>query len=179
MNLNFYPSDFNQPVNPYINPIGFNSNNITQQFQQNAENKLQQLQSQISNQFTPQGQNNQSQQPYYLFCGNKNDWDDFLMLNYGITEKTIFDDYKLFLQAKQEILEEQGQNKINTMKDKIRNKGNTKGFTNVDSTIKSNIKPNNRQKYNTNGVNNGVNMGNTSEPNNRPLEQKKKQSKQG
>ena len=57
------------------------------------ENQLKNLQQNIQNQFAPQ---NQTQQPYYLYCGNKNDWDEFLMLNYGITERNIFDDYKLF-----------------------------------------------------------------------------------
>lgn len=58
----------------------------------------------------PQMQQNiqQQEQPYYLFCGNKTDWDEFLMLNYNITEQNIFDDYKLFLQAKQEDLKDVG-----------------------------------------------------------------------
>ena len=60
-------------------------------------------------------------QRYYLDCGIKEDWDDFLRLNYGITEKDIFDDYKLFLQAKQEIISEQGKSKLETMKERIKN----------------------------------------------------------
>lgn len=133
MNLNFYPTDFNNPFlsgySPYLQPYNnqqYNINNL----QQKVEESVKQL-SQVQN----QTQNHT--QPYYLFCGNKSDWDEFLMLNYGITEQTIFNDYNLFLQAKQELLEEQGQNKINSMKDKIKNKG----AVNVDSTIKSNVKP--------------------------------------
>ena len=135
MNLNFYPTDFNNPFlngySPYLQPYNnqqYNVNNL----QQKVEESMKQL-----SQIQSQTQNQSHTQPYYLFCGNKSDWDEFLMLNYGITEQAIFNDYNLFLQAKQELLEEQGQNKINSMKDKIKNKG----AVNVDSTIKSNVKP--------------------------------------
>ena len=177
MNLNFYPTDFNkQNINPYTTLLGLDGSSILQQFQQNAENKLQQLQSQIPSQFT-QTQQNTTQQPYYLFCGNKNDWDEFLLLNYNITEQNIFDDYKLFLQAKQEIIQERGQNKIDNMKDKIRNNKTVK----IDDAIQSNIKP--EQSFiqqqgqqpiffdrNDSGIVNGYN----SESNNRQFEQNKK-----
>lgn len=188
MNLNFYPSNFNQPnINPYSTLLGLDNGNALNRFQSETEGRLQQLQSQMNqnqlqNNFIPQGQtqnqNAQQGQPYYLFCGNKNDWDDFLLLNYGITEKTIFDDYKLFLQAKQEILEEQGQNKINIMKDKIRNKNNSKGVTNVDATIKSSVKPNNKPKHSINRVNDSVNLEYSSKPSDGLLEQDKLQHKE-
>ena len=192
MNLNFYPNSFNQPnINPYSTLLGLDNGNSINRFQSETEGRLQQLQNQINqnqnqfqNQFTPQVQNQgptqdiqQNQQPYYLFCGNKNDWDEFLILNYGITEKAIFDDYKLFLQAKQEIIEEQGQSKINIMKDKIRNKNN-KGITNVDATIKSNVKPNIKNKSNINRVNDSVNLEHSSKPSDGLLEQNKLQPKE-
>lgn len=143
-NLNFYPNDYNQqnignnfsnPYNPYHTLLGLDNNTGFRNIQQLAEN----MPSPFNN--MSQQNNQSSRKPYYLYCGDKNDWDEFLQLNYGITEQIIFDDYKLFLQAKQELMEEQGQNKINNMKDKIR--GNN--FVNVDSTIQSNVKPEYKQ----------------------------------
>lgn len=130
-NLNFYPNDLNNlsnSFNPYSSYMSMNQNNL--------DNKLQQIQN-IQNQFLNQNNTNNKNQPYYLFCGNKSDWDEFLMLNYNTTETNIFNDYKLFLQAKQELMEEQGQNKINNMKNKIKNNK----FEGIDNAIKSNIKP--------------------------------------
>lgn len=120
-NLNFFPNNnFNQPdINNNYNPYMFNHNIYNTGLQQQNT------------------QNMSTQQPYYLFCGNKNDWDEFLLINYNTTEKNIFDDYKLFLQAKQEILEEQDKNKLSNMKNRISNSGNTS----IDSTLKSNVKP--------------------------------------
>lgn len=142
-NLNFYPNDYNQqnignnfsnPYNPYSTLLGLDNGMGYRNIQQFTEN--------IVNPFNNTQQNVQScKKPYYLYCGDKKDWDEFLQLNYGITEQIIFDDYKLFLQAKQELMEEQGQNKINNMKDRIR--GNN--FINVDSTIQSNVKPEYKQ----------------------------------
>lgn len=188
MNLNFYPNSYNEPsfnngYNPYMTVMGLDNGAGLKNLQQNAENNLKQIQ-QLQNNFNAQNtQNNDIQnKPYYLFCGNKNDWDEFLYLNYGITEQNIFDDYKLFLQAKQELLQEQGQNKIDTMKDKIRNKNN-RAFSNVDSTIQSNIKPNNEpakfeQFPANNRYNDSVVMGDSSKPDNRLLEPSKQQSKE-
>lgn len=173
MNLNFYPNNYTQqPTNPYLNVLGIDSNRVLQNFQQTAENQLQNLQQNIQSQFMPQNQN--IQQPYYLYCGNKNDWDEFLILNYGMTEKNMFDDYKLFLQAKQEILEEQGQNKINTMKDKLKNKDN---MVIPDASIQSNVKPEKQPDINV-GHDNSVNNGDNSKPYNRQLESNKQQFKQ-
>ncbi len=198
MNLNFYPNDytqnpfnqnmynqsaFNNSYNPYATILGLDNGSGLQSVKKEAENRLQQIQSQISSQALQNQSSQQHQQPYYLFCGNKNDWDEFLLLNYGISEKAIFDDYKLFLQAKQEILEEQGQNKINTLKDKIRN-NNGNGINNIDATVKSNIKPNNTTstvqptgEFYNNGNNIGDNLGDNSQPNNGLLEPDKNQSK--
>lgn len=173
MNLNFYPNNYGQqPINPYFNMLGVDTNKLMQTFQQSAESQLQNLQQNIQNQFMPQNQN-QPQQPYYLYCGNKNDWDEFLMLNYGMTEKNIFDDYKLFLQAKQELVEEQGQNKINTMKDKLKNKDNS--MVTPDASVQSNIKP---TKHTNNRYNDSVNNGDISKPINRQLEHNNRQVKQ-
>lgn len=187
-NLNFYPNDVNQSslnnsFNPYNTLLGLDNNLNPQLIQKNLDNRLNQIQQIQGNYGTNQQQNNQEglKQPYYLFCGDKNDWDEFLMLNYGMTEKSIFDDYKLFLQAKQEILQEQGQNKIDSMKDKIRNKNNDKGFTNVDSTIQSNVKPVQQQRVNAepdiNRINNNTSMGYSSQSDNGFGEQDKCQSK--
>ena len=83
-----------------------------------------QAQNPVQPQLVPNQQTNMVQpQRYYLDCGIKEDWDEFLRLNYGITEKAIFDDYKLFLQAKQEIQDEQGRNKLESMKSRIKNNG--------------------------------------------------------
>ena len=83
-----------------------------------------QAQNPVQSQLVPNQQNNMVQpQRYYLDCGIKEDCDEFLRLNYGITEKAIFDDYKLFLQAKQEIQDEQGRNKLESMKYRIKNNG--------------------------------------------------------
>lgn len=178
-NLNFFPNDYNYPnytnnFNPYANVLGLENNQAFQNIQKNMENKLNQVQ-QIQNQFAQQTVQQENKQPYYLFCGNKADWDEFLILNYGITEQAIFDDYKLFLQAKQEILEEQGQKQKDTMKEKIRN--NNKGFVNVDSTVQSNIKPAKQQKSTFNGEYNSVSVGDSSQFNNGLLEQNTKQAK--
>lgn len=155
-NLNFYPNGYNQP--DIYNPYRY-TNQYTQQTLKEAENRLQQLQNQI-NPAPQQNQPKSNNPPYYLYCGDKDEWDEFLMLNYGITEQAIFDDYKLFLQAKKELMSEQGQNRIDFMKDKIRNKD--KGVVNVDSSVKSNVKP----RANINRGNNGFNLGDSSEPNN-------------
>lgn len=185
-NLNFYPNDvngfnsngFGNTYNPYIALSDYNNNLNFQKTQQETQNRLQQLQNIIG---TPPNQLNNQQsnipqniQPYYLYCGDKKEWDEFLMLNYGITEENIFNDYKLFLQAKQELQSEQGQNKINVMKDRIKNNNINKRFVNVDSTIKSNIKP---EFTNVNINNNGHNMDNSIGPNNGILEQNKNKFK--
>lgn len=185
-NLNFYPNDINNfnntngfgnNYNPYTAISDYNSN--FQKIQQDTQNRLQQLQSVIgvqphNNQYNIQQDIEKNKQPYYLFCGNKEDWDEFLLLNYGITEQTIFDDYKLFLQAKQELQNEQGQNKINVMKDRIKNMNNDKRFVNVDSTIKSNVKP---EFSNSFGNNNGYTIDGSNKHNNVLLEQNKTKPK--
>lgn len=176
-NLNFFPNEYNQPnynsFSPYGNLLGLENNSAFQNMQKNVEDKLNQVQ-QIQNQFIQQSTQPENK-PYYLFCGNKSDWDEFLILNYGITEQAIFDDYKLFLQAKQELIEEQGQQQKNTMKDKIRN--NNKGFINVDSTVQSSVKPTKQPKSVLNRERTGTNVEYTGEPNNGLLEHNTKQEK--
>ncbi len=187
MNLNFYPngfnpmSDTNNIYNPYATLLGLNGQETLKQFQQNAENKLQQLQGQFANNLQQNNTQNQNvQQPYYLFCGNKTDWDEFLMLHYGITEQAIFDDYKLFLQAKQELLEEQGKNKKDTMKDKLRN-------NNDKSNVKSSVSPKstrNSKQWKSTSINNinrrytNPSVRDNSQRDNRPLEQPVKQQEE-
>lgn len=140
-NLNFYPNDLNNTYTPYGAMYNNNFDFKLQQMQQNASDRLNQVQELTNQLVQPMQQSNNTQQPYYLFCGNKREWDEFLILNYGITENDIFNDYKVFLQAKQELADEQGQNRIDTMKNKLRNKGRNKRFENVDSSVKSNVKP--------------------------------------
>ena len=179
-NLNFYPNDYNNSAfnTQYVSPYQTADLNL-QKLQQETENRLKQI-SQMTNNIgvrQPHMQQNvqQQEQPYYLFCGNKTDWDEFLMLNYNITEQNIFDDYKLFLQAKQEVLNEKGQTRINAMKDKIRG-NNTRVQT--DGIIQSNVKPNkNTQSSNINGDNNRFNMGDNNKLNNGLLGANKQQSK--
>ena len=184
MNLNFYPngfnpmSDTNNVYNPYATLLGLNGQETLKQFQQNLENKLQQLQGQYNNNLQQNNTQNQNiQQPYYLFCGNKRDWDEFLILHYGITEQNIFDDYKLFLQAKQEILEEQGKNKKDTMKDKLRSSNDK---PNIKSNVSTKQPRDNKQWKSTPKYNIGRNNINTvakytSQRDNRPVEPQFKQ----
>ena len=84
-------------------------------------------------------------QRYYLDCGNKQDWEEFLKINYNITERQIFEDYRLFLQAKAEINEDRNKEKLEDMKQKLASPKN------VDNRIKEEFSPNNisnQQMYN-------------------------------
>lgn len=76
---------------------------------------------QIRNMDLSQAQVQQPLQPqrYYLDCGCKEDWEEFLKINYNITEDQIFEDYRLFLQAKAELHEDRNKEKLQSMKDKI------------------------------------------------------------
>ena len=56
---------------------------------------------------------------YYLDCGNKKDWIEFLNIHYNLTEEQMFDDYKLFLQAKAEVFETNNKEKLEAMKEKL------------------------------------------------------------
>lgn len=94
MNLNFYQ-------NPYANPY---TNEQVNTFNQ-------QLNGIINPSIQPQ--------QYVLVCGNKTDWDEFLQLNYGLSEKEIFDDYKIFLQAKAEQSQQESQNKLQRFKEQL------------------------------------------------------------
>ena len=107
MNLNFY--------NP--NTVG-----SLESLQSNLEeqiNKLQNLRNLPTNVNVQKAQAPLPEQRYYLDCGNKEDWVEFLRLNYNLTEKQIFDDYKLFLQAKAELAEDSNKEKLEAMKQKI------------------------------------------------------------
>jgi hypothetical protein len=170
-NLNFFPNNFDQnnfknPYTPYGNIYGGNNYN-----QSLLDNKLKELQGIQQNLYQPQPNIQPNNKSYYLFCGDKADWDEFLYLNYGITEEDIFEDYKLFLQAKQELIEEQGKNRINSMKDKIANNKV------VDSSIKSNVKPKQVQDNGTVGIDNNTINRDSIKPNNRPLASDKQQVK--
>lgn len=104
MNLNFY------------NPSNSASlENLQMSLQEQIE-KLDQLRNLDFNQ-------SRRQQPppqrYYLDCGNQADWEQFLNINYGITEAQIFEDYRLFLQAKAELSQSQDKERLEEMKKKI------------------------------------------------------------
>ena len=111
MNLNFYQPDNNN----YLESL---RNTLTDQI-----NKLDQLKN-INTNTLQQNINTQTNQPqrYYLDCGIKEDWQEFLKLNYGITETQIFEDYKLFLQAKAELHEDKNKEKLEIMKNKLSKK---------------------------------------------------------
>lgn len=106
MNLNFY--------NP--SAMGTNLENLQMNLQDQID-KLNQIRNIGLNQ-TANSQVKQTQR-YYLDCGNREDWNQFLKINYGITENQIFSDYKLFLQAKAELNENKDKEKLEEMKRKI------------------------------------------------------------
>lgn len=104
MNLNFY------------NPSNSASlENLQMSLQEQIE-KLDQLRNLDFNQ--PRRQQPPPQR-YYLDCGNQADWEQFLNINYGITEAQIFEDYRLFLQAKAELSQSQDKERLEEMKKKI------------------------------------------------------------
>lgn len=104
MNLNFY------------NPSNSASlENLQMSLQEQIE-KLDQLRNLDFNQ--PRRQQLPPQR-YYLDCGNQADWEQFLNINYGITEAQIFEEYRLFLQAKAELSQSQDKERLEEMKKKI------------------------------------------------------------
>lgn len=107
MNLNFY------------NPNTMGSLESLQSNLEEQINKLQNLRNLPNNINIQKAPPQLSEQRYYLDCGNKEDWVEFLKLNYNLTEKQIFDDYKLFLQAKAELAEDNNKEKLEAMKQKI------------------------------------------------------------
>ena len=80
MNLNFYQPENNS----YLENLRATLNDQL--------TKLDQLKNTTLNTLTPQQNVTQPLQPqrYYLDCGIKEDWQEFLRLNYGITENQIF-----------------------------------------------------------------------------------------
>lgn len=136
MNLNFY-----QPGNnDYLE-------NLRATLNENL-NKLDQLRNMS---LTPNSQTSKINQPlnpqrYYLDCGIKEDWEEFLKINYNISEKQIFDDYRLFLQAKSELSETADKEKLQAMKEKISPNTKIKENRNV-----GNITNDNNQSVNRGG----------------------------
>ena len=104
MNLNFY------------NPNNANNLESLQSALQEQINKLDQLRNMS---LKPQVNQPLQEQRYYVDCGKKEEWDQFLKLNYGITEEQIFSDYRLFLQAKEELNQDTNKEKLEEMKRKI------------------------------------------------------------
>lgn len=126
MNLNFY------------NPSHANSLEGLQNSLQEQIAKLNELKSvQIQGMNPPKIQQPLQEQRYYLDCGNKQDWTEFLRINYGLTETQIFDDYKLFLQAKAELNEDNNKEKLEAMKQKLSPSRKEKG--NVSNDLQSNV----------------------------------------
>ena len=131
MNLNFY-----QPENSsYLEGL---RNNLTDQI-----NKLEELRNiSLNNKGVPTNTNTgDTPQRYYLDCGIKEDWDEFLKLNYNISEKQIFEDYRLFLQAKLEISQDADKEKLEAMKQKLKPK---KEKVNVPNNTDVNVQHANR-----------------------------------
>lgn len=123
MNLNFY--------NPNATTLESLQNSLQEQF-----NKLNELKSiQIGQQSAPKIQQPLQEQRYLVDCGNKEDWNEFLRLNYNLTEREMFDDYKLFLQAKAELSEDNNKEKLEAMKQKIAPR---KDVGNVQHTVYTN-----------------------------------------
>ena len=104
MNLNFY------------NPNNANNLESLQNALQEQINKLDQLRNMS---LKPQVNQPLQEQRYYVYCGKKEEWDQFLKLNYGITDQQIFSDYRLFLQAKEELSQDTNKEKLEEMKRKI------------------------------------------------------------
>lgn len=147
MNLNFYQPDNNN----YLESL---RNTLNDQI-----NKLDQLRN-VSNQvYQPNNNqtNNSQPQRYYLDCGVKEDWQQFLKLNYGITENQIFEDYKLFLQAKAELHEDANKEKLEAMKNKLTSKQKENKIRNVDDPSSNSNQPINRNNKQSNEVNKNIN----------------------
>lgn len=108
MNLNFY--------NP--STMGASLENLQMNLQDQID-KLNQLKNLGLNQSNQPVQTISQEQRYYLDCGKREDWNEFLRINYGLTENQIFSDYKLFLQAKAELNENKDKEKLEEMKRKI------------------------------------------------------------
>lgn len=151
MNLNFYQPDNNSYLESLRNTLNDQINKLDQ---------LRNINTNIS-QPTNHVTTNQPQR-YYLDCGIKEDWQEFLKLNYDITEAQIFEDYKLFLQAKTELHEDANKEKLKAMKNKLAPKkikeeriaqyGNNSSNGSNQSSIRNNkqsmepIKNNNQNK---------------------------------
>ena len=143
MNLNFY--------NPnHVNNLQDLQNNLQEQI-----NKLNELKN-INITATPTSVVQQPLQPqrYYLDCGNKDDWNEFLRINYNLTETQIFDDYKLFLQAKAELSEDTNKEKLEEMKLKIQphRKEKENSVSQYVSEQSNNIKQSNTQSVQTQNI---------------------------
>ena len=115
MNLNFY------------NPNNLGNLQDLQSNLQEQINKLNELKNLNITQPNQVIQQPLQPQRYYLDCGNKEDWNEFLRINYNLTEAQIFDDYKLFLQAKAELNEDTNKEKLEEMKQKIQPRRKEKG----------------------------------------------------
>ena len=131
MNLNFYQPENNS----YLESL---RNNLNEQIA-----KLDQLRNISLNQKPNAVTTEISNQPkrYYLDCGIKADWDEFLKLNYGLTETQIFDDYRLFLQAKTELSKDADKEKLEAMKNKLKPKGPIDVANNTNHINESDIEP--------------------------------------
>lgn len=127
MNLNFY-----NPNN--LGNLQDLQNNLQEQI-----NKLNDLKNLNINQPSQVVQQPLQPQRYYLDCGNKEDWNEFLKINYNLTERQIFDDYKLFLQAKAELSEDTNKEKLEEMKQKLQPRRKEKGNDTTQYVSESNV----------------------------------------
>ena len=154
MNLNFYQPGNNDYLENLRNTLNDNLNKLDQLRNINLSAMQPQQQPSVSQPLQPQR--------YYLDCGVKEEWEEFLKINYNISEQQIFDDYRLFLQAKSELKETANKEKLEIMKQriapetKIKEKGNVGNNTNVANQSFNGNSKQSMENNNNNVQNKGV-----------------------
>ena len=103
------------------------------------------------------------EQRYYVDCGKKEEWDAFLRLNYNLTETQIFDDYRLFLQAKAELHQDTNKEKLEAMKKKLSSPNQIASSNSLKT--QANIPPTPMNQLNMENIN----ANNTSNAYNQPI----------
>ena len=116
MNLNFY----NPSNQGYLESLQQSINDYTNKLNQLKDITLGTNNNNISSSLDPRH--------YYLDCGIKDDWDQFLKINYNLNEAQMFEDYKLFLQAKMELHKDTDKEKLEAMKQKLSASSRDKGL---------------------------------------------------
>lgn len=133
----------------------YNHNTSIESLQNNLDEQIAKLNELRS--FKPAPQKVVQETRYYLDCGNKKDWVEFLNIHYNLTEEQMFDDYKLFLQAKAEVFEDTNKEKLEAMKAKLSTK---KQVTKHESVNKPIIGTNSTANNNKPNIQNNTNIEN-------------------